>query len=95
MIRLTFSNARVLGIALGALFALGGATAARADNWRGCEKKIEHEQRDLDRAIARHGYYSRQANRERRELDRAYDRCGRRDRDRDRDGYRNNYHDRD
>jgi hypothetical protein len=48
-------------------------------------------------AIARHGYYSRQANEERRELNRLYERCGRRDRDgdRDRDGYRNYYHDRD
>ena len=97
MIRLTFSKARVLGIALGAFFVLGGATAARAHDWRSCEKKIEHEQRDLNRAIARHGYYSRQANKERRELDRLYDRCGRRDRDRDhdRDEYRNYYHDRD
>jgi uncharacterized membrane protein YccC len=93
MIRLTFSKARVLGIALGALIALGGAAATRADSWRSCERKIEHEQRDLDRAIARHGYYSRQANHERRELDRAYDRCRRRDRDRD--GYRDNFHYRD
>jgi hypothetical protein len=95
MIRLTFSKGRVLGIALGAFIALGGATAARADSWRDCEKKIAHEQRDLDKAIARHGYYSRQANEERRELNRLYDRCGRRDWDHDRDGYRNYYHDRD
>lgn len=97
MIRLTFSKARVLGITLGAFFALGGATAVHADDWRKCEKKIEHEQRDLDRAIARHGFYSRQADEERRVLNRLYDRCGRqeRDRDRDRDGYRNYFHDRD
>lgn len=95
MIRLTFNRARVLAIALGAIFALGGATAARADDWRKCEKKIEHEQRDLDKAIARHGYYSRQPDEERRELNRLYERCGRRDRDRDRDGYRDNYHDHD
>lgn len=93
MISFTFSKARVLGMALGAFFALGGATAARADNWRDCERKIEHEQRDLDKAIARHGYYSRQADHERHELDRLYDRCGRRDRDRDR--YRDDYRDRD
>jgi hypothetical protein len=95
MIRLTFSKGRVFGIALGAFIALGGATAACADSWRDCEKKIAHEQRDLDKAIARHGYYSRQANEERRELYRLYDRCGRRDWDHDRDGYRNYYHDRD
>jgi hypothetical protein len=95
MIRLTFSKARVIGIALGAFFALGGATAARADNWRSCEKKIAHEQRELDKAIAHHGYNSRQANEERRELNRLYERCERRDRDRDRDEYRNYYRDRD
>jgi hypothetical protein len=82
-------------VALGAVFALGGATAASADNARDCQRKVEHEQRDLDKAIARHGYYSRQAERERRELNRLYDRCGRRDEDRDRDGYRRNYRDRD
>jgi hypothetical protein len=49
----------------------------------------------LDSAIARHGYYSRQANEERRELIRLYERGGRRDGDRDRDAYRNYYHDHD
>jgi len=94
MSRLTFRWMKVFGVALGAVFALNGATAARADNWRDCQRKIEHEQRDLDKAIAHHGYYSRQADRERRELDRLYDRCGRREDDRDRDGYRHNYRDR-
>lgn len=93
MISFTLNRARVLGIALGAFFALGGATAARADNWRDCDKKIQHEQRDLDKAVARHGYNSRQAEHERRELDKLYDRCGRRDRDRDRDEYRDHYRD--
>jgi hypothetical protein len=97
MIRFMFSRVGVIGIALGAFFALGGATAARADNGRSCEKKIAHEQRNLDKAIARHGYYRWQANEERRELNRLYERCGRRDRDqdRDRDEYRNYYRDRD
>jgi hypothetical protein len=95
MIQLTFHKAKVLGIALGVLIALGGNTLARADNWSSCERKIERQQRDLNRAIARHGYYSRQANQERRELDRTYDRCGRRERDHDRDGYRDPYHYRD
>jgi hypothetical protein len=95
MIRFTFSRVRVIGIALGVFLALGGATAARADNWRSCEKKIAHEQRDLDKAIARHGYYSRQANEERRELNRLYERCERRDRDRDRVEDRNYYRDHD
>jgi hypothetical protein len=57
--------------------------------------QIEHEQSDVDSAIARQGYYSRQSNEERRELIRLYERSGRRDGDRDRDAYRNYYHDRD
>jgi hypothetical protein len=91
MLKFTLSKARMFAIMLAAFFALGGATAARADDWRDCEKKIRHEQRDLDKAIAHHGYYSRQADEERRELDRLYDRCGRHDHDRD--GYRYYYHD--
>jgi len=83
MLNFLRSKRKVLAIMLGAFFALGGATAVRADDWRDCEKKIRHEQRELDRAIARHGYYSRQANEERRELDRLRDRCGYRDRFRD------------
>jgi hypothetical protein len=84
------NKAKLAGIALGALIVLGGASAARADNWgRSCEKKIEHEQRDLNKAIAHHGSWSREAQEERRELDRLYDRCYQRYRgDRDRDNWR-------
>jgi hypothetical protein len=71
-----FTKARLLGIALGAFFLLGSAGAAHAADWdRGCDRKIAHEQRELDRAIERHGYRSRQADHERRELDRLYARC--------------------
>lgn len=78
------NKAMFAGIVLGALLILGGASTARADNWRSCEEKIEHEQHELDRAIARHGNYSQQADHERRELDRLYAKCryrGYRDRD--------------
>ena len=80
------NKAMFAGIALGAFMILGGASTARADDWRSCEEKIEHEQHELDRAIARHGYYSRQADHERRELDRLYAKCRYRG-DRDRDYY--------
>jgi hypothetical protein len=43
---------------------------------------LQVAQRELDRAIERHGYWSRQAQNDRRELDRLYARC------RNRDGYR-------
>lgn len=83
----------LLGAVLGGMVLLGGASAAQArDN---CENRIRKEQRDLDRAIRKHGFYSRQANEERQELRRAQARCGffdhgdrrwrRRDRDRDHD----------
>lgn len=80
-----FAKVKLLGIALGAILVLGGARAAHADSRRDCERRIAHEQRELDRAIDHHGYWSRQAQHERRELDRLYARCGYRDRNRDYD----------
>lgn len=73
---------------LGALVMLGGAGAAQAESRESCYRRIRNEQRDLDRAIQRHGYRSRQAAKERRDLARAQERCDRqfgRYRDRDRD----------
>lgn len=69
-------KATVLGTIVSALLLLGSATVANAAEWHsGCDRKIAHEQRELDRAIARHGYHSWQARHERRELDRLYARC--------------------
>jgi hypothetical protein len=77
------TKAKTLGIALGALMMLGGASVARARDWdHDCGRQIEHKQRDLDRAIDRHGYYSRQAEHERRELERVRRECRYRDYDR-------------
>jgi hypothetical protein len=72
-----FRKASLLGLALGALLMFGGASSARAvDDWgRGCNARINHEQRDLDRAIRQHGYRSWQAQQERRELNRAIANC--------------------
>jgi hypothetical protein len=65
-----------LGIALAALMVFSGAGAARASDWdHGCRDRIDREQHELDRAIARHGYRSRQAQNDRRELDRLYGEC--------------------
>ena len=82
-----------VGIALGLLLMLGGplaVTASAAD--RDCGERIAREQRELDRAIDRHGYYSRQAEHERREIAKLRAQCDayryRHDRDRDRDDYR-------
>jgi len=69
-------SVRLLGVAVALLLVFGTAGAARAsDHYRDCQKRIDHEQRDLDRAIARHGERSRQTDHERRELDRLYREC--------------------
>jgi hypothetical protein len=85
-------NSMVLAIVLGALVMFGGAGATQAagrDRDDACYRKVHEEERELNRAIERHGFYSRQANHERRDLEKARDRCGvQRDRDdryRDRD----------
>jgi hypothetical protein len=70
-------KAVLLGVALSGLMLVGTAGTARADDGRErCGERINHEQRELDRAIARHGYYSRQADHERRELNRLRYQCG-------------------
>ncbi|HTR47131.1 MAG TPA: hypothetical protein VMM16_07105 [Verrucomicrobiae bacterium] len=77
-----FKHMKSCAIILGALLVFGTAGTASADDW--CAKHIRHQQHELNEAIKHHGYYSRQADRERRELDRVLDQC----RVRDRDGYR-------
>ena len=67
------SKVKLFAVALGALMVLGGAGAVRAGDW--CGRQVAHEQHDLDKAIAHHGYYSRQADHERRELARLRYEC--------------------
>jgi hypothetical protein len=68
------------GIALGGLMLLGTGGAAQAANGPICDRRIAHERFELNRAIARHGFYSGKANFERREVARLRDGCGYRDR---------------
>ena len=73
------SKIRLFAFALGALVMLGGAGAARASGYDDvCYRRIAKEERKLDNAIYHHGYYSRQAENERRELARLRWECGRR-----------------
>ena len=66
-----FSKGRILTYALGIFFLMGSVGIAQADNWdHKCYERINHEQRELDKAVARHGFYSRQAEHERHELNR-------------------------
>ncbi len=72
---------RLFAVLLGALVMFGGAGVAKAydrDRDDACYRRIAKEERELDRAVRRHGYYSRQANDERLELARLQSECGRR-----------------
>jgi hypothetical protein len=66
-------SGRLFAIVLGALLVFGTAGSAQADDW--CARHIRHERHELNEAIRNHGYYSWQANHERRELDRVLDQC--------------------
>jgi hypothetical protein len=71
----------LFAVMLGALVMFGGAGVAQAndhdrDRDDACYRKIKKEERELDRAVRRHGYYNRQANDERRELSRLQSECG-------------------
>jgi len=65
----------LVGIALGTLMALGGASAARANPYRDCERRIERAENKLDKAIEHHGYRSWQADHARQDLRVAGDEC--------------------
>jgi hypothetical protein len=67
------SYVKSFAIILGVLAMFGAVGTASADDW--CVRHIRHEQHELDKAIAHHGYYSRQADHERRELDRIRSEC--------------------
>lgn len=64
---------KLSGIILGTLLIVGAAGSAKADDW--CSRQIRQERRELNKAIRHHGYYSWQADHERRELDRVRDQC--------------------
>jgi hypothetical protein len=71
-----FKKASLLGLALGAVLMLSGASPAQANDWnRGCNARINHERRELNYAIRRFGYHSWQARQERHELNRVIASC--------------------
>lgn len=77
MLKATLRKSMLLAVALSGLIFLGNAGTVRAADWRDrCGQRINHEQYELDRAIARHGYRSWQADHERRELNRIRFECG-------------------
>lgn len=66
------TKAKLLGLALGLAALISIPSAAQA---RDCEDRIRHEEHELDRAVAKHGYYSRQAEHERNEIARLRAQC--------------------
>ncbi len=61
---------------LGSAVLLGGMTVLSLPAQADPCGKVREERRELNRAIARHGYWSSQAERERRDLRIAEERCG-------------------
>lgn len=75
----------LLAAVLAAFFLFGSAVPSRAqDRDEKCERRIHKAEMNLDKAIHRHGEHSRQAERRRRQLEEARERCHR-DHDRDHD----------
>jgi hypothetical protein len=69
-------NSTALVIVLGALVMFGGAGTAKADGRDdACYRNVQQQERELNRAIERHGFYSRQADHERRDVERAREKC--------------------
>lgn len=83
LMRSTLVKAGMAAMFVGGLAMFGAAPNARADE---CNRTIRYDDARLNEAIARHGYYSRQAEHWRHERREALARCWR-----DRDGYWHRY----
>lgn len=62
--------------AMGAMFLFAGVPQAKADDdHHECRERVEKAQHNLDRAVAKHGEGSRQADRARHDLNAQRERC--------------------
>lgn len=75
MLPKAFSKAGVTAMALAGFLLVGSVAPASA--YTNCEQRIHKAERNLDRAIARHGVHSEQAERRRDQLERVRARCHR------------------
>ena len=76
----------VLAVFMAAIFLFTGAVPVRAldrDDEK-CHRRVEQAERNLDKAVRRHGEHSPQAEQRRHQLEEARERC-RHDRDHDHD----------
>jgi hypothetical protein len=72
-----FGKAVLAAAALGGFLFFAGAPKAQAADRDDCERRIARNEYRLHEAVEDHGYYSRQANHWRHELNEAYERCDR------------------
>jgi len=69
-------NTIMLAVVLGALVMFGGAGTAKAEGRDdACYRNVQQQERELNRAIERHGFNSRQADHERRDVEKAREKC--------------------
>ena len=64
------------------LVSTAGLLQAR-DHDDKCEERIHKAEHNLEKAVQKHGEHSKQAEKQRKELDEAREKCGHRDHDRD------------
>jgi len=75
MLSKTFSKAGMTAMAMGAFLLAGSVAPASA--YSNCEQRIRKAERNLERAIRRHGLHSIQAEQRRDQLERVRARCHR------------------
>ena len=75
MVPKIFSKAGMAAMALAGFLLVGSVAPASA--YANCEQRIRKAERNLDRAIQRHGLHSIQAERRRDQLERVRARCHR------------------
>lgn len=69
-----FSKAMFCAV-LGASLVAGVATPAHADRDDHCHRSVEKAERNLDKAVRKHGEHSSQAEKRRHELEEVRERC--------------------
>ena len=76
MLSKIFSRTGISAMALAGFLLIGSVPPASA--YANCEQRIRKAERNLEKAIRRHGLHSIQAERRREQLERVRERCHRR-----------------
>lgn len=70
-----FGKAALAAAALGGFLLFAGAPSAKANDWEDCNRRVYRAEWKLHETIERHGYYSRQADQWRHELQEEREHC--------------------